>query len=471
MLNIYKLKKKKSIDNKLIIKKGEYGGIIKHYPSATKEWFNSIYSYNKNTVKSLPSADLYVTKLIKSYFNLFNFKLEKLANLQLIRLKKRNYNMKKILVGKPEFKHTNDKVIITLFVLNQELVNLRNKINKIKGLKYLNIFINRSILKIDNPKYNLKNKIFIIKKYYTILLKNIKNLNIKYFNNLKYSFFKIEKIPMIYLIRKILINIKLYLGIKKLIHLNKSKFKSIHILPLIFLLKRVYGKNVEFNIINLKRYHFNSSIMTQVMAIKLRNRNNRILRVINLILGKVQLPFKRRLEYPVKESKILNIQNLIIRNNLNEKHFKIIPFINLNNKKYLSKNSLKKIFFKEILDDKLNILLKTLYPKQYIIKLSKKNGLSEKYRKLENTVLDKIKNKVISGIRIEASGRLSKRLIASRAIFKMRQKGSIRNIDSSYKKIPSVLLRGQITSNLNFSKAKDKARIGAFGLKGWVTSV
>lgn len=471
MSNIYKLKKNNSIDNKFIAKEGELGEIIKHYPPATKEWFNSIYTYNKNLVKPLPSIDLYVTKLIKSYFNLFNLKWEKLAKLELIRFKKRNYNMKKVLVGKPEFKHTNDKVIITLFVLNQELVNLKSKINKIKGIKYLNIFINRSIFKKNNNKYNLKNKISLIKDIYTIILKKIKSLNDKYLFNKKYTFFKIEKIPMIYLVRKILRKIKLYLRIKKLIYLNKSKFNSVHILPFRLLLKKIYGKSVEFNIVSLKRYHFNSSIMTQIMANKLRNRNNRILRVITLILGRVQLPYTRRLQYPVREHKVFNIQNLIIRNAINNRHFKLIPNMTTKHNILFSKNMLNKVLFKEISGDKLNILLNTLYPKQFIIKFSKNNRLSESLRRLENTVLDKIKNKVISGIRIEASGRLSKRLIASRAIFKMRQKGTIRNIDSSYKKIPSVLLRGQITSNLNFSRAKDKARIGAFGLKGWVTSV
>ena len=173
MLNIYKLKEKNNISNKYIIKKGEYDGEIKHYPAATKEWFNSIYSYNKNNIKYLPSLDIYVTRLVKSYFNLYNVKFEKKAKLEIIRFKKRRYSMKRIIVGKPEFKHTNDRVIITLFVLNQELVNLRNLINKIKGLKFLKLFFNKLIFK-DKPKYNLENKISLIKKVYTIFLSKVK---------------------------------------------------------------------------------------------------------------------------------------------------------------------------------------------------------------------------------------------------------------------------------------------------------
>ena len=482
MLNIYKLKEKSNINNKYSIKKGEYSGEMKHYPAATKEWFNSIYSYNKNTIKSLPSTDIYVTRLVKSYFNLYNVKFEKKARIEIIRLKRRRYNMKRIIVGKPEFKHTNDKVIITLFVLNQELVNLKNWIHRIKGFKFLKLFLKKTTILKKNPQYNLEKKIYLISKLYTKFLKKVKNLNLKYMNNLKYSFFKIEKFPMIYLIKKILTKIRLYIRIKKLIYLNQSKFKSIHILPLKHILQKVYGKNVEFNIVNLKRYHYNSSILTQIMAIKLKNRNNRILKVIDKILTRTHIPLTRRLQYPVKDSKISNIQNLIIKNNLNNTHFKAIPSVKVLDSKRLSNNTLSKVLFKHITEDKLNMLLKSLYPQQYIYYFSKKNiynvinfsnnnTLYERLRKLENIVFDKMKNKVISGLRIEASGRLSKRLIASRAIFKMRQKGTIRNIDSSYKKIPSILLRGQLTSNMDFSKSKNKGRIGAFGLKGWISSI
>jgi hypothetical protein len=43
-------------------------------------------------------------------------------------------------------------------------------------------------------------------------------------------------------------------------------------------------------------------------------------------------------------------------------------------------------------------------------------------------------------------------------------------MDSSYKGLSSVLLRGHVKSNLQFTKIKSKTRIGSFGLKGWVSS-
>jgi len=85
-------------------------------------------------------------------------------------------------------------------------------------------------------------------------------------------------------------------------------------------------------------------------------------------------------------------------------------------------------------------------------------------------IMDSLKNKFTKGIRIEVAGRLTKRNTAERSIYKLKYKGNIRNLDSSMKKLPSVLLRGHAKSNLVYSQAKSRLRIGAFGLKTWVSS-
>lgn len=46
-------------------------GAIRHYPSATKEWSNSVYSYNNNYIKDLPVANKNLARLLNSYFNLY----------------------------------------------------------------------------------------------------------------------------------------------------------------------------------------------------------------------------------------------------------------------------------------------------------------------------------------------------------------------------------------------------------------
>jgi hypothetical protein len=92
--------------------------------------------------------------------------------------------------------------------------------------------------------------------------------------------------------------------------------------------------------------------------------------------------------------------------------------------------------------------------------------LQENSNNLENLVFNNIKHKEISGLRLEATGRLSRRLTASRSIFKFRYKGSLKNIDSSYKRMPSVLLRGHLKSNIQYTKINSKTRNGSFGIKG-----
>jgi hypothetical protein len=81
-------------------------------------------------------------------------------------------------------------------------------------------------------------------------------------------------------------------------------------------------------------------------------------------------------------------------------------------------------------------------------------------------LLNSIKYKLISGVRFEASGRLSRRLIASKSIFKYRYIGSLRNIYSSYIGLSSVMLRGYLKPNLQQTVINSKTRNGAFGLKG-----
>ena len=46
----------------------------------------------------------------------------------------------------------------------------------------------------------------------------------------------------------------------------------------------------------------------------------------------------------------------------------------------------------------------------------------------------------------------------------------MKNIDSSYKGLSSVMLRGHVKSNLQHTYLKSKVSNGAFGLKGWVCS-
>lgn len=109
-------------------------GKIKHYPPANKEWFNSVYAYSKNTVKVLPSTDKTLARLIKSYFSLYSRKLEKKVKKLRSRrshVRKAKLSTKRILVSRAELKHTSNKVVITVYIYNNEKNYYFNKLRKI----------------------------------------------------------------------------------------------------------------------------------------------------------------------------------------------------------------------------------------------------------------------------------------------------------------------------------------------------
>jgi hypothetical protein len=75
----------------------------------------------------------------------------------------------------------------------------------------------------------------------------------------------------------------------------------------------------------------------------------------------------------------------------------------------------------------------------------------------------------MGGVRLEVKGRLTKRYRADRALYKVRWKGGLKNIDSSYRGLSSVNMRGYVKSNVEYSIFTSKRHIGAFAVKGWVS--
>jgi hypothetical protein len=84
----------------------------------------------------------------------------------------------------------------------------------------------------------------------------------------------------------------------------------------------------------------------------------------------------------------------------------------------------------------------------------------------KNNIINTIKQQIVSGVRFEASGRLTRRLTAMRAIFKYRYVGSLKNIRSSFNNKASTMLRGYVKSNSQYTLINSKTRNGTFGLKG-----
>ena len=122
MLNIIKSKlkntyKKKSLNNKNITIRN------KEFVPAVRDWKNSIYVYNKNSLSLIPVASRLVMKLIKGYLNSYNLNIESKLRKEKIRNRNRKLSTNKIFLSDGEFKHTNDKVNITLYVYNRQRLN------------------------------------------------------------------------------------------------------------------------------------------------------------------------------------------------------------------------------------------------------------------------------------------------------------------------------------------------------------
>ena len=143
-------------------------GPVRYYPPANQEWFNSIYAYNNIYTTNITVADKNLNRLIKNYFNLF-FK-RKLFYSKRIVTRFRRLTINKIFISKAELKHTNSKVIITLYVYNEERRILLNRLKRIEDMLFpSNMFTNKLC----------KDKILSLYKKLDIIKKEKENLSLK----------------------------------------------------------------------------------------------------------------------------------------------------------------------------------------------------------------------------------------------------------------------------------------------------
>jgi ribosomal VAR1-like protein len=379
---------------------------IKVFPSATREWDNSIYSYNKDTLNSIPSAKISAVKIIKSYFNLFNKNIERIIRKKRLLVRFRRLSSHKIFVTNGEYKHTNNKVIITIYNFN------RQKYNYILRIKrwYLKTFFSerKNLMKFDKIFINRLN---LINKKSIKILKNaninkysiIKELNSDN-NDIIKNYITHEYISNFYkkTLRKSLKKLQVYLYYKQLLFINKTKLNYTYLQYLKKYLENIFNKNVEFNLINLKRFYLNSDILSEVTKLKITRNRKKLLKYLNTIKNKV-------------------------------------------------KTQKKKAFLGETQS------------------IKKDNNRIRNLKNLEYFIIKNLKYKHITGFRLETKGRLTKRYTASRSVSKLRYKGNLLDIDSSYRGLSSVLLKGNLKSNIQHTKLRSKTRIGSFGIKSWVS--
>ena len=408
MLNIIKSKlkntyKKRSLNNENVTIRN------KDFVPAVRDWKNSIYVYNKNTLSLIPVASRLVNKLIKGYFNSYNLDLESKLRKDRLRRRQRKLSTNKIFVSDGEFKHTNDKVSITLYVYNRQRLNYLLKLKK----RYIRLFkkgvFERKLQLINDVGLNILKQQKVKGKVLTNVLPDYSSKLYTVQNHYYKNF-----------IKKSLIKLKYYMLYKQLIYINKAKFENSYLQGLISLVRRIYKKNVEFNIINLKYFYFNSDIFSQPLVLKLRKKRA-LLTYLKALVKKTNI---KPIELNERSRYFFDLDNLYIVNN----------------------------------KDTTNNLLNNLMEKN----ITKSNSLKK-------TVLSNINYKRVSGVRVEAAGRLTKRYTASRSQSKVIYSGNLENAYSSIKSYPSVVLRGNYKPNLQYTKLNSKTRIGSFGIKGWVS--
>lgn len=426
MLNILKKKWKNSLNDTSLktyykkrdskiqtnLWKNEYKNIV-YYPFSAKEWSDNIYSFNKSYVKLLIINNLIVNNLFKNYFNMFQDKIKILFKRR--RSNKIRYSANKIYVSRAEVNHTNKKIIIFLYTYNKTKSLIEQYTTKIINLKKKTF--RKKIIYKNRLLCGLKKGVFYYKKFNVVFFK-IKDNILKYVTYIKRIYIRSEiiylksentniRLDKIYsynywdnkLWRKLFKLRQEFIDNTKLINFNLSKFSNLLMifndLGIISIIKKLYNKYVEINIVELRSIHLNSDVFSSAVMLKLRDRKNKAVRILRkAILKMVKIP---------------------------DLHT-IITF-------YSTRQSMNK-----------------------------------------NNILNILKQQVVSGVRFEASGRLTRRLTAERSISKNRYMGSLKEMNSSYNNESSTMLRGCVKSNSQYTIIHSKTRNGAFGLKTWISS-
>ena len=74
----------------------------------------------------------------------------------------------------------------------------------------------------------------------------------------------------------------------------------------------------------------------------------------------------------------------------------------------------------------------------------------------------------MGGAKLIVKGRLTKRYRADRAVYKLKWKGGLKNIDSAFRGLSTVQYLGYWDSNVTKSSLVSKRRIGSFGVNVWI---
>jgi hypothetical protein len=355
--------------NKSFIKRNN----LMHYPSSVKEWYNSVYNFYKKNSMFLYNTNIHT--ILYTYFNYI--KIKPISNNNKLEVYYEKYYTYRVYINNPEIKQFNNKVNITVYIYNRNIIYLYNNLilyNKL--LNKLNTFI---------EKYNKYN--YVDNIYRHIIY--------------KYEFIKLSII------------------------LYKNKFNIKNLLYLNNILSNLYNKKVELNVINLKYLYLDSNILAVSVARKLKYKRMYVLGIIRLALSLSKKSYEN--DYYNHFVDKYSIDNILINN-------KSELFYNKN-------------------DAILNL-----------------NIIDKPYNYKGRIIFYYLNNKIISGIKLQSAGRLTKRLTASRSMTKADQIGNLKNNKSSLRGLSTFMLKGYVKSNLQYTNINSYKRIGSYGIKSWVSN-
>jgi hypothetical protein len=280
--------------------------------------------------------------------------------------------------------------------------------------KVINIM--RKVLLYDLKENRINNSNIILEKLRRIYLTKL---------NIKSLALLIRLMNLHLIVKKMLNSIIIIKWYKRNISFIRYIFNIKNILIMKNILNKLYNTKIEINIINLKYLYLDGNILASTVVRKLKDRKVRVLRIIRMALKLSKKPYINKFY-----SNWLNVSNLdttLIKKDFNLSiHNNNIP---LNN----------------------NLISKPVSYKSRII-------------------FYYLKHKITSGIKLQGTGRLTKRLTASRSISKSIGKGSLKNKTSSYNGLSTVVLRGYVKSNLQYVNINSYNRIGAYGIKSWISN-
>jgi hypothetical protein len=305
-------------------------------------------------------------------------------------------------------------------------------------------------------------------------------------------------------------------------NLNKYKFEEKLLYILSSLISKYYNKKVEFNIVNMKSFILNSDIFTKILTLRLKKPKSHYMRLMKFILNKAVLPKvnknllekgtqleqlrinrstkkrKKTVDFNLLENKYLNLNiDSILRNNNNGPYLHPYPSLRMDedmqSARYISgslRTAKRPGYGRSALSEtsvagvrpsvrtpggtdntaiNLDNFLNKLYYNVIFRPVAKKNNLNISYNKIYDILFNSIKYKNIGGVRLIVSGRLTKRYRADRALYKVRWKGGLKNIDASYKGLTAVNKRGYMNANVEYSLFTAKRRVGSYAVKGWIS--